>query len=85
MQGHVATDSLNGLGGWDILWEIMKDQDKTKEERKRFAGTNHVRGVNYVHEDEARHWMSGRRRSGLLSPRSSGGRCGCPSGLRISG
>ncbi len=31
----------------------MKDRDKT-EERKRFAGTNLVREVSYVHEDEAR-------------------------------
>lgn len=32
----------------------MKDQHKTTEERKRFAGTNLVREVSYVHEDEAR-------------------------------
>lgn len=32
----------------------MKGRDKAAEERKRFAGTNLVREVSYVHEDEAR-------------------------------
>jgi hypothetical protein len=32
----------------------MKDRDKGATERKRFAGTNLVREVSYVHEDEAR-------------------------------
>lgn len=32
----------------------MKDRDKDATERKRFAGTNLVREVSYVHEDEAR-------------------------------
>ena len=31
----------------------MKDQDKPAEERKRFAGTNLVREVSYLHQDEA--------------------------------
>lgn len=32
----------------------MRDRDKDTEERKRFAGTNLVREVSYLHEDEAR-------------------------------
>jgi hypothetical protein len=32
----------------------MKDQDKDAVQIKRFAGTNLVREVSYVHEDEAR-------------------------------
>lgn len=32
----------------------MDDQKKAKPERKPFAGTNLVREVSYVHEDEAR-------------------------------
>ena len=31
----------------------MKNRDKTRAEPKRFAGTNLVREVSYVHEDEA--------------------------------
>jgi hypothetical protein len=31
----------------------MQDQGKGATERKRFAGTNLVREVSYVHEDEA--------------------------------
>lgn len=31
----------------------MKNDDKSATERKRFAGTNLVREVSYVHEDEA--------------------------------
>jgi metal-responsive CopG/Arc/MetJ family transcriptional regulator len=31
----------------------MKDQDKTREERKPFAGTNLIREVSYLHADEA--------------------------------
>jgi hypothetical protein len=45
----------NLFPGSDILlWRTMKDRDMTMEERKRFAGTNLVREVSYVHEDEAR-------------------------------
>jgi metal-responsive CopG/Arc/MetJ family transcriptional regulator len=32
----------------------MGDRDQDSGERKRFAGTNLVREVSYVHEDEAR-------------------------------
>lgn len=32
----------------------MKEPDRSAAERKRFAGTNLVREVSYVHEDEAR-------------------------------
>jgi len=31
----------------------MKDRNETKREPKRFAGTNLVREVSYLHEDEA--------------------------------
>lgn len=31
----------------------MKNDDKSTAERRRFAGTNLVREVSYVHEDEA--------------------------------
>ena len=31
----------------------MSDEKKTADERKRFAGTNLVREVSYLHEDEA--------------------------------
>ena len=31
----------------------MSDEKKTSDERKRFAGTNLVREVSYLHEDEA--------------------------------
>ena len=32
----------------------MRDRDKGAAERRRFAGTNLVREVSYLHEDEAR-------------------------------